>query len=118
MEVKWGKKKKNRGQLDFCPDGYLQINPASSNVRRQNNKKNTTLLGFNYYKTKRTEIQFDTEFCFSNTPQVNHFPEHVNKGSLAVLSGLFSSFFPSRVNHLPKQINKGSLKKKKTRDLR
>lgn len=81
-------------------------------------KKNTTLLGFNYYKTKRTEIQFDTEFCFSNTPQVNHFPEHVNKGSLAVLSGLFSSFFPSRVNYLPKQINKGSLKKKKTRDLR
>lgn len=113
-----GKKKKKQGSARFCPDGYLQINPASSNVRRQNNKKNTTLLGFNYYKTKRTEIQFDTEFCFSNTPQVNHFPEHVNKGSLAVLSGLFSSFFPSRVNHLPKQINKGSLKKKKTRDLR
>lgn len=64
-----GKKKKNRGQLDFCPDGYLQINPASSNVRRQNNKKNTTLLGFNYYKTKRQKFSLILSFVSQTRPK-------------------------------------------------
>lgn len=64
-----GKKKKNRGQLDFVLMDICRLTRQVQMSDAKIKKKNTTLLGFNYYKTKGQKFSLIPSFVSQTRPK-------------------------------------------------